>query len=98
MIEELGASGLRALVVVPISFVSEHIETLEEIDIEYRELAYESGIKTFSRVPALGLDQEFISDLGDLVIEAKEKPSLRVNEAIALSAGKVGDSDVSNKK
>jgi ferrochelatase len=33
---ELGASGVKSLLAVPISFVSEHIETLEEIDMEYR--------------------------------------------------------------
>jgi hypothetical protein len=41
---ELGSSGVKSLLAVPISFVSEHIETLEEIDMEYRELAIESGI------------------------------------------------------
>jgi hypothetical protein len=40
---ELGARGVKSLLAVPISFVSEHIETLEEIDMEYRELAEESG-------------------------------------------------------
>jgi protoheme ferro-lyase len=47
-IKELGASGVKQLLAVPISFVSEHIETLEEIDMEYRELAIESGIKVSS--------------------------------------------------
>ncbi|KAL4359003.1 hypothetical protein AHAS_Ahas08G0033900 [Arachis hypogaea] len=53
-----------------LSFVSEHIETLEEIDMEYRELALESGIKNWARVPALGLTPSFITDLADAVIEA----------------------------
>ena len=44
-IRALGAAGVRSLLAVPISFVSEHIETLEEIDMEYRELALESGIQ-----------------------------------------------------
>ena len=52
------------------SFVSEHIETLEEIDVEYRELALESGIKNWGRVPALGCEEDFIKDLADAVIEA----------------------------
>lgn len=52
------------------SFVSEHIETLEEIDVEYRELAFESGITNWGRVPALGCEQNFIRDLADAVIEA----------------------------
>ncbi|CAN1299978.1 Ferrochelatase-2, chloroplastic [Linum perenne] len=41
---ELGKKGVKSLLAVPVSFVSEHIETLEEIDMEYRELALESGI------------------------------------------------------
>jgi hypothetical protein len=52
------------------SFVSEHIETLEEIDVEYKELALESGIKNWGRVPALGCEPTFISDLADAVIES----------------------------
>jgi len=43
-LERLGADGVKNLVVVPVSFVSEHVETLEEIDMEYRELAEENGI------------------------------------------------------
>lgn len=50
--------------------MSEHIETLEEIDMEYRELALESGIQNWGRVPALGLTPSFITDLADAVIEA----------------------------
>ena len=41
---DLGKDGVKNLVVVPVSFVSEHIETLEEIDMEYKELAHENGI------------------------------------------------------
>ncbi|XP_016163852.2 ferrochelatase-2, chloroplastic [Arachis ipaensis] len=67
---ELGQKGVRSLLAVPVSFVSEHIETLEEIDMEYRELALESGIKNWGRVPALGLTPSFITDLADAVIEA----------------------------
>lgn len=52
------------------SFVSEHIETLEEIDMEYRELALESGIENWGRVPALGCTSSFIIDLADAVVEA----------------------------
>lgn len=55
---------------IPISFVSEHIETLEEIDMEYRELAEECGIKNWERVPALNTNKSFIDDLADAVLEA----------------------------
>ncbi|CAM0957132.1 unnamed protein product [Alopecurus aequalis] len=66
----LGQRGVKSLLAVPISFVSEHIETLEEIDVEYKELALESGIKHWGRVPALGCEPTFISDLADAVIES----------------------------
>ncbi|KAM0904458.1 hypothetical protein ACQ4PT_017994 [Festuca glaucescens] len=67
---ELGQKGVKSLLAVPVSFVSEHIETLEEIDMEYRELALESGIENWGRVPALGCTSSFISDLADAVVEA----------------------------
>jgi len=69
-IRALGAAGCKSLLAVPISFVSEHIETLEEIDMEYRELAEEAGIEHWGRVPALGINATFIGDLADAVLEA----------------------------
>ena len=69
-IRSLGAGGCKSLLAVPISFVSEHIETLEEIDMEYRELAHEAGITNWGRVPALGTNETFIEDLADAVLEA----------------------------
>jgi len=69
-IRYLAKQGVDSLLVVPISFVSEHIETLEEIDMEYRELAEENGITGWRRVPALGCDELFIDDLADAVINA----------------------------
>ncbi|CAA7400260.1 unnamed protein product [Spirodela intermedia] len=70
VIVELGQKGTKSLLAVPVSFVSEHIETLEEIDMEYRELALESGIENWGRVPTLGCNSSFITDLADAVIEA----------------------------
>ncbi|GFZ08547.1 ferrochelatase 1 [Actinidia rufa] len=67
---ELGQKGVKSLLAVPVSFVSEHIETLDEIDREYKELALESGIENWGRVPALGCNPSFITDLADAVIEA----------------------------
>lgn len=69
-IVELGQKGVKSLLAVPISFVSEHIETLEEIDVEYKELALNSGIKNWGRVPALGCEPTFIADIADAVIES----------------------------
>jgi ferrochelatase len=79
-IPALAAAGVQELLVVPISFVSEHIETLQEIDIEYRELAEESGIHNFQRVPALNTHPIFINDLSDLVMSAIHAPSLKLDE------------------
>lgn len=67
---DLGKDGVKNLVVVPVSFVSEHIETLEEIDMEYKELAHENGIANWKRVPALNTDPIFIEDLTDLVVSS----------------------------
>ncbi|XP_068653199.1 ferrochelatase-2, chloroplastic-like [Aristolochia californica] len=67
---ELGGKGVKRMLAVPISFVSEHIETLEEIDVEYKDLALKSGIEKWRRVPALGTEPTFISDLADAVIES----------------------------
>ncbi len=73
-IAQLGEKGVTDLVVVPISFVSEHIETLQEIDIEYRELAEEAGIHGFHRVPALNTHPGFIHDLAQMVTDALDTP------------------------
>jgi ferrochelatase len=90
VLPELGAEGVKNLVVVPISFVSEHIETLEEIDIEYRELAEESGITNWRRCPALNTDATFIDDMADMVMEAISEPSQTVTEAcVAYNCGDV---------
>jgi len=83
-LRELGEAGVKDLVVVPISFVSEHIETLEEIDIEYREIATEAGITNFRRVPALDTDPTFIRGLADLVQEAMAGPEVNLDQAAQL--------------
>ena len=90
VLPELGRAGVKNLVVVPISFVSEHIETLEEIDIEYRELAEESGITNWRRAQALNTDQTFIDDMADMIVEALNQPSQSVTEAcVANNVGLV---------
>jgi ferrochelatase len=83
-LEDLGHAGTRDLVVVPISFVSEHIETLEEIDIEYRDLASEAGVVNFRRVPALDTDPTFVCGLADLVQEALAGPEVNLDQAARL--------------
>ncbi|WGV24100.1 ferrochelatase [Halotia branconii] len=83
-LKELGAQGVKDLVVVPISFVSEHIETLQEIDIEYREVAEEAGIHNFRRVPAPNTHPVFIQALADLVIDALKNPSFKLSQAAQM--------------
>ncbi len=58
------------LVICPIAFVSEHSETLVEIDVEYRHLAGQSGVPRFVRVPTVGTDPAFIAALATLVRSA----------------------------
>ena len=67
--EELAKAGeeKKPVIVVPVAFVSEHSETLVELDIEYRELAHTLGIPHYVRVPALGVQPHFISALASLV-------------------------------
>jgi ferrochelatase len=69
-IVQAGAEG-KALVVVPIAFVSEHSETLVELDIEYRHLAHESGVPAYIRAPAVGTAARFVAGLADLVRAAR---------------------------
>lgn len=65
-IERAGREG-KALVVLPIAFVSEHSETLVELDIEYKELADKAGVKAYVRVPTVATHGDFIAGLADLV-------------------------------
>ena len=55
------------LIITPIAFVSEHVETLVELDIEYSKLAQEAGVPSYQRVPALGTADAFIAGLKDIV-------------------------------
>lgn len=77
-IEKAAHEG-KAILLSPIAFVSEHIETLVELDIEYAHLAKEAGATTYIRAPALGVDPGFIDTLADLVQSAlgEPVPSLR---------------------
>ncbi|PJI38468.1 ferrochelatase [Ferrovibrio sp.] len=60
----------RAIVVVPIAFVSEHSETLVELDIEYAELAQHNGAAAYIRIPTVGVQPAFIAGLAGLVRQA----------------------------
>jgi len=68
-LERAADDGVQ-VIVVPVAFVSEHSETLVELDIEYRELAEKLGISGYHRVPAVGVNEKFISGLSQLVKRA----------------------------
>jgi len=63
VIKELASAGVKNLLVVPVSFVSDHIETLYEIDIMYKELALAAGVEVFERSPALNNSELFAKAL-----------------------------------
>ncbi len=58
----------KHLVIVPIAFVSEHSETLVELDIEYEKLARNNGCKNYTRIEALGTNKNFIQSLSNLIV------------------------------
>jgi len=72
-IERACADG-KHIFLTPIAFVSEHIETLVELDEEYAEVAHENGAPGYTRVPALGVTDGFIRGLAALTVEALEGP------------------------
>ncbi len=63
----------KGIVIVPVAFVSEHSETLVELDIEYKKLAEKNGCSFYKRVPALGVEENFINGLTELVLDQKTK-------------------------
>jgi ferrochelatase len=70
-IAEAGAEG-KGVIVCPISFVSEHIETLVELDHDYAEFAHREGVAPYIRVPALGVHARFIHGLAQAAKKAIE--------------------------
>lgn len=69
MIEELAAKGKKHLLIIPISFVSDHIETLYELDIEYRQVAERIGIENYIVMTGLNDSKLFIEALKEILIE-----------------------------
>jgi len=70
VVPRLAGQGVRDLLIVPVSFVSDHIETLHEIDHVVREEAMQEGIRQFELMPGLNESPQFIRALADLVLEA----------------------------
>ena len=65
--------------IVPIAFVSEHSETLVELDIEYEKLARNNGCTDYTRIEALGVNENFIDGLSDLVLN---KENYKLNDSL----------------
>ncbi len=72
-IASLAARGVKEVVAVAVSFVSDHIETLREIDVEYAEKAAAMGISSFVRAPSLNARESFIEALAGLVRDEVSK-------------------------
>ncbi len=66
------AKKQRIIIVVPVAFVSEHSETLVELDIEYKKIAEENGSKSYIRVPAVTVNQDFINSLKSSILQASK--------------------------
>ncbi len=71
-IEKLARAGRKRMLIIPVAFVTEHIETLHEINIEEREKAEQLGVEKFEMMPALNDHPKFIECLTDLVLARME--------------------------
>jgi ferrochelatase len=67
VLRRLGARGQKHVLVVPIAFTSDHIETLSELDREYGEVAHQAGITHYQRAPALNDRPRFLDALAEIV-------------------------------
>jgi ferrochelatase len=76
----------KAVLVIPIAFVSEHSETLVELDIEYKHLAEEAGVSHYTRLPTVMLEPLFIKGLAVLVQQSLKAPQgeylCSINDAV----------------
>ncbi len=70
MLGKLASGNEKRIAVYPISFVSDHLETLFEVGVEFKELAHHLGIEEFYRIPAPGIHPKFVSFLGNRIIKA----------------------------
>ena len=89
MLKALARRGVRKLLVVPIAFVNDHIETLCEIDMEYRKLAEEAGIEDYRMTRALEVHPAFIEALADSVEDVIPGEKKRVNFLKGTALGDV---------
>lgn len=85
VIERLGHDGVTDLLIVPLSFVSDHIETLYEVDLLFAETARKSGITGYYRPEALNTDPLFIEALAGLVQSHLDMAPARAAEQLSFS-------------
>jgi ferrochelatase len=81
-VKNLAAAGSRNVLIVPISFVSDHVETLHEIDIEHRAQARSLGIENYRMMPGLNDSPAFIAALAGLV-----RQQIALPEPLSRAAG-----------
>ena len=72
----------QAIIIVPIAFVSDHSETLVELDIEYKEMADEMGYKHYFRSESLNIDSVFIDSLAEIVTKSDQSNNENIAEKI----------------
>jgi ferrochelatase len=85
-IERLAGDGVKQMLVVPLSFVTEHIETLYEIGLEARAVAVGRGVENFAVMHALDSSPRFIAALADLVLQAVQ-PETPVHAEVDTHSG-----------
>ena len=68
LLPRLAQEGVREVLMVPLTFVADHVETLDEMDIRLKQIALDAGITDFRRVPALNDDPAFIAALAAIVL------------------------------
>lgn len=83
-VEEIERAGTDKvpLLIVPVAFVSEHSETLVELDVEYRHLAEEKGVPGYWRVPALGVEEYFIESLAELCVSPDRRQQICLSNSV----------------
>ncbi|HEX7335622.1 MAG TPA: ferrochelatase [Gemmatimonadales bacterium] len=87
VLRRLGARGQKHVLVVPIAFTSDHIETLSELDREYGEVAHEAGITHYKRAPALNDRPLFLDGLARIVKDHLEAGAVYSSQYTTRCAG-----------
>lgn len=88
---ERAAHDQVPVVILPHAFTQEHVETLVEIEIEYREKADHLGVPGFYRVPTVGTHPDFIRGLADMVLASHSAPSISSNIGVSVCPSSAKD-------